>query len=457
MSAKNTLPLPCDEILVSFQLNDHENVWWSAVVEDIHVLKKGSRVLATATILYESAHSYPAERVAVSFLVQNIIRPDQSLESDAESSSWKYPSDEASGSENKNESDDDVPHTKKRKSNRIRKPAAAADSGVQVNRNAPPMQMHNMKERVQQNSENVERLWQDMSKRMQALERGLSQMRNCDHRTIIDERVKAIRVTVKVKLIEQIQRPLRLPNTRSNVARMGGVTRNSVSVQHSCDWDLFKIVARDVFERAAAKHVIFLPSYLATQNDGHDLDKFCIVFRSAWSLLEWLGIWSECEKRSLLVTLSTSRQGPSMRLLGGMQLVTSETQRPLNLFFGGSCITRMPANAECEDNRTVIQSPSGESDNSDNGLLDDLQVDNAQAAGLDILHIDSLNNFDTFSLTWSADSSASHKKARLIMAVGEGVRVGTLRVDAPSCGLFTNSLCAKVNSLLAIMDHSSFS
>lgn len=458
MAASNIpLPLACDDILVSFELSDQEHVWWRATVEEIHTLGRRGQVLATATILYESAHSYPAERVNVSFMRRNIIRPVQSvLKGDAQESSWKLHENSELVPENV-----DVSRTRPRmgmkRATGNAQGAAAVTSGLQETRNVMPEIVGDMNERVHQNTENMERLWDSMARRLQALERGLSELRNCDHRTFINERVKAVRVALKVNIIQEIQRPLRRSLTRRSFSTISGnVTRMGVNVSQSCDWGLFKLIARDVFESAAAPHVVFLPSYIATQHSAHDVDEAGIIFRSAWSLFHWLGIWSESEKRSLLITHTSSKQNPAMRLLGGMQWDEEDLQQPLNIFIGSSCkktLSHTTTQGNCH--RAVLHSNSAQWDPTKNGFQHDLQLGKANA-GIDALDSMPIDEYDSFSMTWSADSTRSRKTARLMESVGEGVRIGELLLKVPSCGVFTNTLCEKMNAMVGRLDHSSF-
>lgn len=461
-TSTETLPLACEEILVSFQLSDEEHVWWCATVEEIHAVRGRGKILATATVLYERAHSYPAERVNVSFMRHNIIRPDgSSLICEGEESSWKFRNEDNLMQEKDDrhvqfhQMDTTKQPVRTRRAERMGNSAAAVEENQHVTRTALPEFAQELTKKVNENAETSERLWFSLTARLQVLERGLSQMRMCDHRILIDERVKAVRVSMKLKIIEEIQRPLQRSLSRSASSNISGtLARCSLNVAHSCDWDLFKIVARDIAYSSAAQNVVFLPSYTTTQHCSHDVDESIIIFRSAWALFQWLGIGSDCEKRSLLVSLKTSKEGPVMRLLGGLQCYEDEEGRAINVFLGGSCKRTNSTSDRCEDYRTVLQTYPANVDAGNSCHGEDLKLSKAKS-GMETVGINSMEEFDTFSLTWSADSTRSQKYARLIASVGEGVRVGSLQLHIPSTGVLTNLMISKVNGMLATLDHTS--
>ena len=462
------VPLPSEEILVWFSLSDGRRVQWPALVEEVEVgegngdLKFTQKVLARATIVYEAAHGYRQERCRVLFLEGFLVRPEHASAEGGDVTSWLFDEEPKvfGGSTGAGSQDDWVEATMPRsRATMIRgRTRSSLPAGCKGGSDAE--QFVSARTRRRKGSlvgEGLVRLTQaheDLEGRVLALERSTAAARVCTHDEMIQERVNAVRVQIKIDMLEHAQRPLRLlkkVKVETDCERV--LQRSAWSCSYPCDYALFRIVARNVHESFAGTDphtlptpagVLFFPSLYGILHPSRRMEQASIVFETAAALFEWLGITSRDDVRAMMVREHRAEAARQMCVLGGVQWDDAVVFSPFRLFIGASC-TRVPPefenaaakryyvgleNVEWDDENSEFTSPVdfGEGDT---GL-------NSRSADLCAFRID-----------WEWSGGTSRRAFSLHSMDCEGVRLGTVTVKAPCALIVGPQMCEAFSAKLS--------
>lgn len=417
-----TIPSAADVILVQFHIEKHGEVWWTATVEEINVMRPQRKVLAAATLMYHAEFGYGKERGRVQFLTSEVLR----TEGAGPPATWQTTHWCAQG-------ENDQEH------------AAAKEDEI--------VQGQGKRKRSKRQAGPSQATMSDMQRRLVAVERDFKIFRQCDHADLIAERVNAMRVTLKVFAMDVLHKPIRPRRTGKPSPFGRTMLRDVIEVTATCDLDMFRYVATDLCTKVC--DVIYLPNFHATQYALHDTEEISIVFPDCGRMMTWLGVRDRSFLKALLLRTATEKDGVTTRVLGGLQYSDSDPDRMLHVFVGKSCMKEPPSNdavpaynsAEKEGTCQTVSMETSQWDVVSESFVSPMKTGNG-IQGMKLLTDDNAAAFDNFSLTWNRFPGSSRRSPMATLANSESVRVGTLTLNMPAVILRSTEFGRIVSTVL---------
>jgi len=362
--------------------------------------------------MYEEAHGFPQTRSTCEFINGNLLIPE-SQDQDRPIASWVFREEQIKSLEF---DDNFVPGAEGNKNNTIRSEVSTCEM--------------------------VRECQEDLLYRVATLERQVSAQTECDHLVIIKDRVKAVRVGIKVDILSLLSRPLRKP-VKIVRSMSGAVVETVVSKTYECDFTMFNYMVTDLLATVQSgkrrDDVRLEPSGFDIYHMGSVSDA-SIIFRTASAFFKWIGVHGSSQLKRLLLKTQETSGCTSIRLLGGMQYNPDDSTQPLSIYPGGSC-ARVPDAFEGDKMLALHwQDSSYDLECGLHGNSELLEV----ATGFNTTD---RKDMDCFFVNWKARMGNVKVKCGSGNMDLEGVRLGTMTVSLPAI------LFHSLDVVRDVMDH----
>ena len=472
-SVQAELPFGGEDIYVCFQLTDGKTVWWPATVEEWTVNPTDPDVLADAVIVYHAAFHHKAESADVQVLLDRTVRTTVTSYVDA---SWRF-----TGEQFTPEKPDDVSRTRQCASSQpsddgVGDPDGAdAEVGDRVSAAATastpktPAQAQKSKKRNMDKEDHGERQkWTSLApnltaihERLLTLESASARNKKCDHADLVESRVRATRMIMMDTILRNASNLPRPRPADNNEKHMHVLATGCVEHTFHMDYDLFKYILTDIELTMRPYGSVLVKPYGDEIVGRTARVSRHVIFRTAKSFFDWLGITEDMNRMAVLVE-DRDQHGTggvqAMRVMGALRSNTEDANAMVQILIGrsgsgvstGRCEAQDPAIDAMEEHPTCgdahvecLAYANSHWDEDCNDFTESIVAVTGHTGPLTEEHIRS-----TFSISWQALKPLSKGKYSLTPTFAEGVQLGTVTVRYPYVLLRGRQACGQARLAL---------
>ena len=466
-----------------FELRTGRMVWWPATVEELCFNSTDEDVIADAVIVYHAAFEYVAESASVQFLKDRTVRSKVISYVDA---SWLLSGDRPPVRGKTGHGNVMTPE----RVTRTRGPHSAAKVSTEdirrldrLNQDEDSDSDLSDDEGLAGSSPSLKRrktttgsansVWraadapglQDMHERIVRLEAINDTNRMCDHREIIESRVRAMRVIMMDELLRNASSLPRPRVSHNNESYMHVLSTGCVEHDFHIDYNLFQYLLRDI-----EKNMRPYGSVLYTPNAEEMMGRTAranrhVIFRTAKSFFSWLGITEDMNRKAVLIEERdqlASGGTQALRVMGSLRRNDEQDMASIQILVGRSASQVATGRSEEDDPavRAMEEHPTcgdgdipclayanAKWDDESNDFEEKLSECMGHTGPLSEDHIQSC-----FSISWKAKKPLARGKYKLTPNLSEGVQLGTLTVRYPYVLLRGRLPCDQARVLLHDMN-----
>lgn len=157
-----------------------------------------------------------------------------------------------------------------------------------------------------------------------------------------ERQIRVIRVRAKLDILYALDRPLRSSERIDEMAAFDSVFhRTSITVAYDCDSILFRDIMCNIWNQDSIKRDTFTVPRRQMENapDGKLIacEEVRVIFRTAISFFEMLGMPFVSEKQTLWAKSLENENMQMLRILGGCQWNAKDNGSSLLIYPGSSC------------------------------------------------------------------------------------------------------------------------
>ena len=479
------VPRPYDKIQVLYELDSGELTWWPAVVTESSEQEAAGRMKGIATVEFAAMHGMKSCTMTLYFFANRALT---SADGDSIWRTSAEAADDGDGDDVERDWGSSKVRCKARRSARVSQPRHApievdslscgdgsdseeitATPTNDTNMSARASQMH-MKvpalpstgQRANKSRKRGERPWEEdlasLKRQFDSLRRRVDVRADAREEALTMRIVNANRNVWKVRLMEKMDKSIKEHEPRSERVFSEALQVGSIRISDMADFETFQDIVSNMGQRTdwyQPRGVHFIPSLLEITNPARDIYEAHVLFDKLSTLLRWFGMTSEADLCRNLVKHEKGRKGVLLtRVIGGSQFKENETQFPVRVFVGASCVPAHMSTAELEGDgisSPTIHFPNSIWDESNNVFATQpiWYYENGGRIASMGERLDSTAKKSVFSVSWvwrrttGGRGYSSHGRKTGLM------RIGDISINLPYAVFRGATTCEDVRSLLS--------
>ena len=187
-----------------------------------------------------------------------------------------------------------------------------------------------------------------MQRQLFALQDKVSSIQAAQEQKTINSSLLRAKKFIKYELFRHIRRAPARFRGECTTPFFTVVKRAPIQFSIHCTLQEFAEIANDINDRKISK-VLFLPSLFTINIKSQPLVQKHICFESFRYLLSWLDVIDSDVANSLLIRNTVRKSIKNIQVIGGAQWSENDTNKPLNVFLGYSCIREAPKVKQCPE------------------------------------------------------------------------------------------------------------